>query len=308
VRADLNKVMCESPRVGGDDFHEYRPRMKQFVDHYEDLDDDIILNGDSSGPRVGIRSSKVYWNGRKSFNEHLNPLRGIIRKNVGRRWDKVYSELCSVFDKRSVINQHILIHLFQYVETKNIYVRDGKLWFLENSSYRPSNGDGNFVPLRNSRVEWYVDPRNGILRENTNKISYRSQRKQAAASRLEAERDEKQTFPDGSSIFRDHKGIWFYCMEVKQTPVIVETQVYERASPGDPTSPMHLVTKKTPVYPELRNWRGEMVRGTIVQTQYKALNHAQLKHYGVQNRYDETQSGLSNAKLKKRIKICKTKQ
>src|SRR5271155_3661608 len=62
----------------------------------------------------------------KNFNENLSPLKGAIRAAIGKRWDTFYSDLCKNFDKRSVINQHILQHLFEYVE-RDVYIEDGEV-------------------------------------------------------------------------------------------------------------------------------------------------------------------------------------
>lgn len=48
MREDLNKVLCESPRLGGGEFHDYRRRMEDYHGIQEDFEDDIPHKGDSS--------------------------------------------------------------------------------------------------------------------------------------------------------------------------------------------------------------------------------------------------------------------
>lgn len=133
MREDLNKLLCERERIGHSDRYGSYRRLKHFKDESDIEDSDELFTGVGSSHRESMKIRYGYDT--KSFNENLNPLYGFIHKSVGKKWDKIYSEICKVFDKRSVINQHILIHLFQKVETKDIVVgTNGKLW------YRPKIG------------------------------------------------------------------------------------------------------------------------------------------------------------------------
>lgn len=307
MREDLNKVMCESGRRGGSEFHEHRKDKEKFDDLYEDFDDDQPHKGDSSRGRVGIRSSKIYWNGRKQFDEHLSPLRGIIRKNVGRPWNKVYGELCKVFDKRSVINQHILIHLDQYVETKRIVVRGDKLFYQDTRSYR-WNGDAPaeaLVPIRESGLDWFVDPRNGILRENKHKSTYRARNRASAKTRREAQLDQKRVFSPELEIERADNGMWYESVYVNQSAQRVEREV---EVPDPFTKELVKQIKVTFEYAPVQDHRGFNRREGRVKVKYKALSHAELKHYGVENRVVEDQDGMSNAKHKRLVKRVTRKE
>ena len=151
MRLDLNKLLCERERHRSTNKHRPYRRMKKFQPHL-DPDGDIHAK-----KQEGMRW-RYGWDG-KDFNENLSPLRGQIRKALGKRFDKFYSELCKVFDKRSVINQHILLHLDQELERKDVFVgKDGRLWV--HHLY------GSDVPIWKSGVEYFVDPRNGIIRRN----------------------------------------------------------------------------------------------------------------------------------------------
>jgi hypothetical protein len=86
----------------------------------------------------------------KEFSDVLNPLKGTLRKNVGRPWDDVYSEFCQVLDNRSNSGIHIIGHMRQYV-AMNCFMSNGKVW--EHSPY-------------SGQVEvwgFYVHPITGIL-------------------------------------------------------------------------------------------------------------------------------------------------
>lgn len=170
MRSDLNKLLCEHERVGS---------KRSFKEVRRDRAFDLWDEDGPIGNREGMRwRYKFHWN-EKHFSENLNPLYGIIHKNVGRKWNDIYSELCKVFDTRSVINRHILIHLDHMVEITNMHVGDDGLLWVRNS-YHGSH------PLSESGVEYFVDPRDGILYRNP---EYRSwgyaRRKRIEAARLE---------------------------------------------------------------------------------------------------------------------------
>lgn len=169
MRSDLNKLLCEHERYGSKRGYKEVRRDRTF---------DLYDEDGPIGNREGMRwRYKFHWN-EKEFGENLNPLYGIIRKNVGRKWDDIFSELCQVFDTRSVINRHILIHLDGMVEINNIFFEDGELWIRSNYS-------GTRL-LKDDGTEYYVDPRDGVLYRNE---AYRSwgynRRKIAEERRLE---------------------------------------------------------------------------------------------------------------------------
>lgn len=145
MRADMAKVIVERPRKKGCSFHKpkgYQRRLRDF--------------GDEGPPcREGI---KACWQGRtKYFNEHLGPLRRYLDKQVGRPWDKVFSEICTHISRDSVVQNHILTHVAEYVTTQVILI-DGV----------PCAGEGSRIygkPLDQFRYRpWYVCPRTGLLR------------------------------------------------------------------------------------------------------------------------------------------------
>ena len=131
--------------------------MKSADAHVYD-DDGEPFTGVSSGHREGMRLRHNIRGDTKSLNENLNPLWGFVHKSVGRPWNKVYGEICAVFDKRSVINQHILVHLEEHVEINTFEGEDGQLYFHP--------GYGQATPATHWNVRYYVDSRDGILKLN----------------------------------------------------------------------------------------------------------------------------------------------
>jgi len=209
MREDFNKQLTERERLGH--------KMK-FGD-YRNAKLNKVLDEDMSGGKESIharrRNAKGRNAGRKRFNENLNPLINFLRVNAGRPWDKIYSEITSTFDKRKVINNHILEHLFDYVEL-NAVIIDGKphklsRWSRDSSYQEITFGNPNYPT-------YYVDPRDGLMkapRQETHaqRRSREGQEAKAAEDRLRklyARIDD-----DNHLIFRD--GIWFH-YEAKLKP------------------------------------------------------------------------------------------
>jgi hypothetical protein len=145
MRADMAKVIVERPRKKGCAWHKpkgYQRRLRRYGE-------------DGPPAREGI---KACWQGRtKYLNEHLGPLRRYLDKQVGRPWDKVFSEICAHIDRNSAVQDHVRDHVEDYV-TVHVLLIDGV----------PCNGEGGWhygQPLHQLRYRpWYVCPRTGLLR------------------------------------------------------------------------------------------------------------------------------------------------
>ncbi|MDY3561792.1 hypothetical protein R5W23_003220 [Gemmata sp. JC673] len=151
MRSDMGKVLVERPRIG-------RSRAERWPGKgYKKRVGKCLDAGESPPVREGIKRS--YGGQLKHFNEHLGPLRRFISANVGRPWDKVYSEICRHVDRGNVVQKHILTHLFQYVVTNTVLI-DGEP--CRGEAYARRYGE----PLRTSdrRDQWYVCPKSGLLR------------------------------------------------------------------------------------------------------------------------------------------------
>jgi len=87
----------------------------------------------------------------KEFSDLIGPLRKYLRKQIGRPWNDVYSELSQVLDKRSLSGRHIWTHVFQEVER---YARS-----VDGVFYLPPRRGSGY--LRVSGL--FVHPKTGIL-------------------------------------------------------------------------------------------------------------------------------------------------
>jgi hypothetical protein len=94
----MAKVIVERPR-----FLDTNPR-KGRARHWDDLPS-----------RQGMRRAHVERGCAKNFNENLKPLRRYLERQVGRPWDKVYSEIAARLRVSSTVQQHVRDHLRDFV-------------------------------------------------------------------------------------------------------------------------------------------------------------------------------------------------
>jgi hypothetical protein len=80
--------------------------------------------------------------------DRLNPLRRFLEKRLGQSWNDVWSEICSVNDRRSVTGYHLRLHVEWMVETDPLSVARIKDRLLSSAS-RPK--------------QFYVEPDSGKL-------------------------------------------------------------------------------------------------------------------------------------------------
>jgi hypothetical protein len=152
MRADMFKVIVERPRKwkGGDRAADRRRR-------------------DVEGPpQLGMRAGYDY----RALNENLNPLRRYLRAQVGRPWNRVYSEIAGNIDRRSTVQQHVYQHLEDFVAIQAEW-KNGQLFDLTSATWARSS-----QPIRQ---EMYVDPRTGILRVNKDYRAWRRISRESAA-------------------------------------------------------------------------------------------------------------------------------
>src|SRR6185436_19129482 len=100
MREDMHKVIVERPRLGRGP---YRPPAWEKNARLEDLP-----------TKEGIR--RRHTRDSKALNEHLQPLVRFLRKQVGRPWDAVYRDISARLRPKSVVQQHVRDHVWDYVE------------------------------------------------------------------------------------------------------------------------------------------------------------------------------------------------
>lgn len=121
MRPDMAKVVTERPRAGHD-WNKNRRNDKTATRgrvRVADLDDDDLpplVSRAAKHPVSPRRPENRGWVDAKSFSDLIGPLRRYLRKQVGRPWDTVWSELSATLDKRSVSGSHIFDHIEREVE------------------------------------------------------------------------------------------------------------------------------------------------------------------------------------------------
>lgn len=181
MRSDMSKVIVERPRVGHKSkYHEVRQRLR--VQDYEDEDYEV--------PHRGMR--RPYNRGeRKELNENLQPLRRFLQKQVGRPWDKVYSEIRANVGPDNAVQMHIVQHLKWMVDTDPRRIEEDKERYANRQGSRPVNA-------------LYVDPEDGILKQH--KFGTYAARRKTARTTETA--DVFQHPNDQNTYFRKINGTW----------------------------------------------------------------------------------------------------
>ena len=178
MRPDMAKVIVERPRHGGRGPKGYARRMRSRDSEY-DL------------PKCeGMR--RPYGYDGKELNENLAPLYRYLDRQVGRPWDKVYSEMRAHINPNSAVQLHILQHVSHHLEVHAVEY-DGKVGSI---------GYGGFAELRDGQL--YVHPRTGLLRRY-------AQRRHSTPPRPTTH------IPiDATHEYRKHNGVWYW---VELTPI-----------------------------------------------------------------------------------------
>lgn len=242
MRSDIGKVITERPRKGGMGRLKakgYKKRLQKDIDG------------------VKRESMKELRGGTKNFTDVLGPIKGFLRKNVGRPWDKVLSEVNAVLPAAGGVSySHARDHLFQMVET-NTQIRDGVLC------------DSKGIPLRTFRDEFYVCPK-GFLRK-AKYVSYKSNWKPIEHPRTS----------DGEFIIEDDRGIWFAVTMAAFAPtgsMLVDfIKGTKRSEPTWPTV-FDVFYKKMIHRPDcLKRWYGEQVYATSK----RQLGKREIAKYGL---------------------------
>ena len=142
MREDMFKVIVERPRVG----RSWASKSKLRYDKCEE-------RSRVSGHRLVMES-----NGKtKHLNENLAPLKRYLHKQIGRRWNDVFSEICACLDTGSTVKMHVREHLDDFVLRKVKREADGTLW--------TAGRWGDPESVVKSWTELYVDPDDGTIKE-----------------------------------------------------------------------------------------------------------------------------------------------
>ena len=158
MRQDLAKVICEKERKGSRDYmggtkgyeQEFRYRNREDRDEeYADLD---------CLPKQESMTRRLRAGGTRNFSENLGALRGLIAKNVGKNWDKLYSAICAqVSPTGTNLERHVHQHLPDFIYAKTRMGEHGVEVFTVPGSF-----DDGWEPITKiqswRRAAYYVHP------------------------------------------------------------------------------------------------------------------------------------------------------
>lgn len=137
MREDMSRVIVERPRLGGGRTRKGRASPLEYLPKQEGMQRPHMRSGD--------------W---KMLNENLAPLRRYLERQVGRPWNKIYSEIARHLRVDNTVQQHVRDHLTNFVAVKPRR--------LSGRGYLAGGGREHrdrlwYQPL-------YVDPKDGLLK------------------------------------------------------------------------------------------------------------------------------------------------
>lgn len=143
MRSDMHKVIVERPRMLRSKWKNRKTALRLSESQRANA---VAQAEDYDGGRLRASSARH----EKYLNENLAPLKRYLRGQVGRPWDKVYSEICRTVDTRSAIGLHVLQHVEDFIEL-DAFIENGKV--CERTWRGPAEVRG-----------LYVHPGTGIIR------------------------------------------------------------------------------------------------------------------------------------------------
>lgn len=141
----LDEILIERPRQG---WRQKTPRGNKLM---RQITKEASTDGLLCPYRIKTRHRTKY------FSDHLGPLRRFLRSKIGQPWDTIYGELSQRLDRNTVVGQHVLTHLWDYVYLHVEMVDDVPY------SKAGSNGWRGGYQLGRWRNQFYIHPENGLL-------------------------------------------------------------------------------------------------------------------------------------------------
>jgi hypothetical protein len=186
MRKDMAKVIVERPRRGS-----VKWRRKGRARPLEDEDDAPLR----------VRASAARPEKTKSLNENLAPLRRYLEGQVGRPWNKVYSEISEHLKPANTVQQHVRDHIEDFVAIKT-RMEGGKVVIAQRSR-------GGDLTLADCYQKLYVHPQTGLLRRNSHWRSWKAKADdRTKAKSAEVSRRLRDIAPDRQLHLLNDGGWW----------------------------------------------------------------------------------------------------
>jgi hypothetical protein len=139
---------------------------------------------------------------RKGQRDLLGPLSRWLHAQVGRPWNDVYSEACTVSHPDNYVRVHVKTHLVEFVERRT-FMHNGKVCVLDTGYC----GRG-IIPVTERRYGWnlfFVHPESGRL------CAIPPKSRKALRAERRASRAENFRWLIGNFALKQIEGIWFAC-------------------------------------------------------------------------------------------------
>ena len=275
MRKDFHKVVTERPR------RKYivknrRNATKVFADPYDM----------APGGKEGIR--RPYRKNRFEFSDHIQPLRRYIEKQVGRKWDDVYSEICKAFPAGGILQDHVRSHVWDFIETVTSVGENGEI--LTHGRYKYAG-----TPRKIGADEVYVHPITRIIcRSNLTRQSRKQRRKE-----LEAKRRETQVKISEKKVCVKVDGLW-YMVELAKIP-----ETFTVVEKIEPKKPYFTPMGYEKVEGGWKVWKKEytVVRDVLLNESvcWQWGRHKQYELYGDHDVYAVSKRQLSKKEIKQYV-------
>lgn len=208
MRKDMSKVIVERPRQGRAAAGKRPGRTRALVDD----------DGEPIRAVKSVREPKGKAQKTKTLNETLNPLKRYLASNVGRPWNKVYSEISEHLKPTSTVQQHVRDHLEDFVATKTR---------MKAGAVMVTPCFGGERALADHHALYYVHPRTGLLRKNDHYQRWDA-RWRAERLKQEAELTTRMRVVDAKTQLHLFDGAWWEVKLAKVPPHGLVDDVVQR--------------------------------------------------------------------------------
>jgi hypothetical protein len=176
MREDISKVITECYRIKYEGFRKPDSNPARFGDY---RDEDMSYYPKIESMRAHRITGRTF-----EFGENLNPLLRYITQQNGKHVNDVYSEVKKALNGFGTMNDHVILHLNQYLEKRNFRIasdiRTKRLRFLcPNSSYR----NNTFYPTPGYGGKIFFVDEDQIIRVFTSQSKNSPNRKTCAKKR-----------------------------------------------------------------------------------------------------------------------------
>lgn len=247
MREDMFKVIVERPRWGSRHSKPAKLRLDRMPGRKH-----------ATGRRMAMEQGYT-----RGLNENLAPLKRYLHKQVGRKWDQVFSEICQHLDTGHTVKMHVREHIDDFIVTKVTVDRKGR-WIGAGRRW------GAYSEPQDWFAELYVDPYDGVIKRTADlcrargEVSVRDRWKQRRSAKGFVHLIRKRTETD---YVVKLGGLWF-AITLDKPPRLGNGALYEDIKAG--------------------SWRAH---GRWAVTGKHQLGRKALRELGLQNGRDAEETG-----------------